>query len=256
MGATTSRGRRCAQLLLLLLATVQVGAWPRRQQKNSPAEDSAIVEQAAPEATGLIGLLATALFEFLDRPKYRFYLWATFGVSLDERSTVAGVTLLCNFLYVVIVLSLVLVVPRAHWLVGTAATFFVGPAVVLAILGCIVGSLVVFALYPMTSVAAVWLACFLQSRLFQQIGLRLELDVDHDGDVDSMDIVKALAKTRLGRRLKLDAIHQFLNTVQAKTTQARLETIESKIDDIKHHVASTAGGASTDPTTKAATGLW
>lgn len=72
---------------------------------------------------------------------------------------------------------------------------------------------------------------FLQSALFQQLGHALRLDVDGDGNVDHLDVVKALASTRCGKALRLEEVYATLRRWQQSSADRRLEKIEALLGE-------------------------
>lgn len=186
------------------------------------------------KAEGLIGFLGEALFPFLDTPGFHTCL-RTLGLNLDKGAMLYGVSLLCNLIYGGIVIFGFFVFSTTQMLAATAATFVVGPSIILLLLALLIFFVAAIALYPMTTVTALWIFCFLQFKAFQAIGLYLNLDVDHGGRIQAMDIVKALSKTKVGKRIKVDDIHCMFGSsdAQRRSIMARLEAIEAKLDDLK-----------------------
>lgn len=54
-----------------------------------------------------------------------------------------------------------------------------GPALVLVILGLLLGCFAAMALYPICTVMALWTFFFLQSQFFQTVGILIGLDVSY-----------------------------------------------------------------------------
>mmetsp|Transcript_23679 Transcript_23679/g.71015 ORF Transcript_23679/g.71015 Transcript_23679/m.71015 type:complete len:245 (-) Transcript_23679:29-763(-) len=212
--------------VLLLVAVSAVAAWGRRKQE--PVE-----EEAVPETDGLIGILAHAVFEYFDQPKYHVAVFLTLGYRYDEDTAVYVVASLCNWLYGVLVLWGFATYSRSRMLVLVALTFPIGPSIVLIFLGALAGLQLLFVARPMASVAALWVLFFLPSQLAQRLGLWLGLDADRDGDVDVLDVLDFFAETRLGVLLRLRGVHTYLNAPHHNPFDhviARLDRIDSKID--------------------------
>mmetsp|Transcript_13825 Transcript_13825/g.42841 ORF Transcript_13825/g.42841 Transcript_13825/m.42841 type:complete len:286 (-) Transcript_13825:184-1041(-) len=164
-----------------------------------------------PETEGLIGLLGSAIYEYVDTPSIHLTAYLTLGIRYNERSALYVVSTLCNWLYGCAVFWGFVVFPRGRMLAMTALTFPVGPSIVLVLLGGVAGINVAFATRPMASVALLWILWFLPSKIAQKLGLYMGLDADGDGDVDVLDVLAALAATRVGAALRLQALHVFLN---------------------------------------------
>ena len=125
--------------------------------------------------------------------------------------------------------------PRSAMLVITAITFPIGPALVFLVLGSIVFACAAAAAFPRTSVFCLWLFFFLKTSLFQAVALRLQLDVDHDGDVDAFDILHGIASTRIGTLLRLHQLPAFLNDLSTDDSDrilAKVNEIQTKLDDL------------------------
>lgn len=209
----------------LLSSSVHGLPWTQQQQTKNLSNDSSSLG----EPTGLMALIADELFALCK--SHRFSL-ALLGIEVDEIKALYFVTFLCNIAYGVLVLVGFLTMPRNKMLWLTAATVLVGPSIILVIVACVAAGLAACALYPRTSVASLWLVFFLQSKAFQAMGKRLNLDHDGDGDVDTWDVLSALAKTKIGALLRLDKAHSFLNSFFKSSTVDRLESIEQKLDEL------------------------
>ena len=96
-------------------------------------------------------------------------------------------------------------------LIFTAATFPVGPSIVLILLGALLGLQLCFITNPSASVGTIWVLFFLPSQLAQRIGIYLGFDQDKDGDVDILDLLDCVARTAPGKILRLNAVHSYLN---------------------------------------------
>ena len=156
----------------------------------------------------LVETLGKELYQVVNKPKYKFYLYMTIGKLPDETSFVIALNMLCNLLYCLVTFAGFCLLPRNFMLVGTAVTILVGPALVLILLGSVVLVLVAFTLYPIVSVATLWGLFFMTSQAAQVLGRAMGLDQDKDGDVDWMDVLCYLGQTRVGRALRLDVLHQ------------------------------------------------
>ena len=74
-------------------------------------------------------------------------------------------------------------------LIITLLTLYLGPAIVLIVIGLFGASIAAFAVYPVHSVLFPWTWFFLTSQIAQALGKYLGLDRDKDGDVDMLDFV-------------------------------------------------------------------
>eukprot|EP00339_Tiarina_fusa_P005862 CAMPEP_0117030198 /NCGR_PEP_ID=MMETSP0472-20121206/21801_1 /TAXON_ID=693140 ORGANISM="Tiarina fusus, Strain LIS" /NCGR_SAMPLE_ID=MMETSP0472 /ASSEMBLY_ACC=CAM_ASM_000603 /LENGTH=274 /DNA_ID=CAMNT_0004738173 /DNA_START=81 /DNA_END=905 /DNA_ORIENTATION=- len=159
----------------------------------------------------LVELIAKEIYNVLKKPKYKFYIYMTIGKLPSEQSTIFLLSTLCNVLYGICILSGFLLLQRGPMLFFTLATMWVGPALVLILLGLVGLVLAAFALYPIEAVGTMCVWFFLTSQLAQTIGKRLGMDSDGDGDVDWLDLLHVLAKTRGGELLGLMSLHNILN---------------------------------------------
>lgn len=62
---------------------------------------------------------------------------------------------------------------------------------------------------PTLLIVCVWLCLFLRSALAQRIGLSLGLDVNRDGQIGCLDVVKYLERTPVGQACRLESVHAF-----------------------------------------------
>jgi hypothetical protein len=181
-------------LLMGLLLAVEAGRRKRKEERIDILDS----EEDVPEVYYLVEMIGKEIYSIVDRPKYRFYIYMTIGHLPEEHSMIALINVICNVLYGIFVVCGFWFLPRGVMLFGTLATLYVGPALVLVLLGSIGLALAAFAFYPVTSVVVVWLFFFSTSHLAQAIGRRLGLDFDGDGDIDFLDILHVAATTRWG----------------------------------------------------------
>lgn len=205
--------------MIWLLPLLVVAVKPKKVEPPEP-----------PKQETLVGILGETIYDAVDKPKYHFYMRMTIG-NLDRETVVTFVTWSCNVIYGSLVTVGFLVLPRTSMLIFTLLTLYVGPAMVLVVLGCCGGVLAAFALYPVTSVAVVWLVFFVKSKAFQALGLYYGLDADKDGDVDWLDVVEVLGRTKIGKVCKLDVLHNALNQKPfQEEVLAKLHEIEKKVE--------------------------
>ena len=186
----------------------------RRQRQNKNAvDDSSTVNDGDddPNIHFLVEWIGKEIYSVVKKPKYKFYIYMTIGKLPNEHDTILVISTICNIVYGTSVLIGFILFPRGIMLFITLATLWIGPALVLVILGTIGGLIGAFALYPITSVALMCLYVFLTSQLAQTIGTRLGLDSDGDGDVDWLDLLHYVAKTNLGSKIGLQKLHDILN---------------------------------------------
>jgi hypothetical protein len=224
-------------LALLFLNTFfleQLDAAPfgrKKEEAQGGAHEEEQITDDIPGVPWLVEWLGKELYGAVNRPKYKFYLYMTVGKLPDEKSTVIFLSTLCNILYGVSVVAGFLLLPRNFMLLFTATTLYVGPALVLILLGLTGGVIAAFALYPVLSVSAVWMWFFLTSQLFQSIGKRYGLDRDRDGDVDALDVLYFVAQTKWGAAVGLQKLHAVLNdacTDPFREIHRRLDVIASQ----------------------------
>ena len=237
---------RVCQIALLLgcllstLPTAEARWWKKLIRAKKNQENKAAVENVylqpdhskdIPGVPFLVEALGKEMYAAVkNRPKFRFWIYMTLGSQLPDETTF--VTLLngtCNLLYGLSTLIGFLMLPRGFMLVVTAVTVLVGPALVLIMLGIMALVLIAFALYPITSVATLWIFFFLTSHMAQVLGCRLGLDKDQDGDVDWLDLLHLLASTKTGKFLCLDSLHDMLN----ESTMNQFQRIHRRLDEIQ-----------------------
>ena len=165
--------RRRVFLLLVLLAWCSWSTTTVVEAKRKTPPETITQQKPQPQAqpqeptdpiTGvpfLVEMLGKELYSYLDRPKYRLYLRMTVGKLPNEETFVVSLNMICNLLYGVAILVGFLLLPRGFMLLGTLATIFVGPALVLILLGSTALVAAAFALYPVASVLTLWLFFFL-----------------------------------------------------------------------------------------------
>ena len=158
----------------------------------------------------------------------------TVGTFPNEENTIVFLNLVCNLLYGISILAGFIFLPRGKMLIGTLATLFVGPAMVLLLLGSVGLLLAAFALYPVTSVFSMWLFFFLKSQLAQVLGRKLGLDRDSDGDCDSLDLLHCAASTKWGILLGLPKLHKILH----ESMMDPFQEIYRRLDELQHGMQS------------------
>jgi hypothetical protein len=158
----------------------------------------------------------------------------TIGTLPSETNTIVFLNIVCNQLYSLCILAGFLFLPRGYMLVGTLATLFVGPALVLLLLGSVGLILLAFAIYPISSVLTMWTVFFLTSRLAQVLGRYLGLDQDKDGDCDLLDLLHYAAATKLGIRLGLPQLYRMLH----ESTMDPFKEIHRRLDEIQNSTRS------------------
>jgi hypothetical protein len=158
----------------------------------------------------------------------------TVGKLPNEEATIVFLNMVCNLLYGISILAGFRFLPRGGMLIGTLVTLFVGPALVLILLGAAVLMLAAFAVYPVTSVFSIWVSFFLTSQLAQVMGRRLGLDHDGDGDVDMLDLLHYAASTKWGKILGLSKLHKMLH----ESTMNPFQEIHRRLDEIQHSTRS------------------
>lgn len=221
-----------ATLVLCATASVEAGPWSGHKQ----APDGAAETPATPEVGGLIGIVSHAMYNSINTPKYKLYLYMSMGFVPKESDFVFFVSTMCNLLYVLTLLAGFTILPRGNMLVITALTFAIGPALILVMLGAAAAFIALSMFYPMAVAIALWLAFFVSTSLFQSIAIHLGLDHDGDGDVDWLDLLKWAASKPLGEWLKLDSLHRVMN----QRNQATLENILHRIDKLEENLTKKA----------------
>lgn len=209
-------------LLLGLLLAVDAAGRKKRKEVDGSEED-------VPEVHYLVEMIGKELYSIIDRPKYRFYIYMTIGTLPEEHSMIALINVICNVLYGLFVICGFWFLPRGFMLFGTLATLYIGPALVLILLGSIGLAFAAFAFYPVTSVVVVWLFFFFTSHLAQTIGRQLGLDFDGDGDIDCLDILHVAASTNIGQMLRLPKLHEMLN----ESSRDPFIEIHRRLDEIQ-----------------------
>jgi hypothetical protein len=232
MDRTFTRYRHELLLCLFLITAILVEAKKRlvvatgETTTGKTDQDRDSIHYAVPFLVEKIG---KEIYSAVNRPKYKFYIYMTIGKLPDERSTIIVLNMLCNILYGVAVFSGFMLLPRGYMLIGTALTIFIGPALILVLLGAIVLSLVVIALFPVISVFSMLVFFFLTSQIAQVMGRRLGLDHDKDGDVDMLDLLSYAASTQWGKACGLPKLHRVLNESMLDPFQE----IHRRLDEIQ-----------------------
>lgn len=204
------------------------------------------MDENIPEVHFLVEAIGKELYRAVDRPKYKFYIYMTIGKLPNEEATIALLSTLCNVLYGLAVFFGFLFMPRGFMLFAAVATLYIGPALVLILLGTAGLTLVAFALYPVTSVFVMCLWFFITSHLFQTLAKELGLDHDKDGDVDFLDFLHVVASTNVGKSLGLLKLHKILN----ESGQDPFQEIHRRLDEIHHTTkesTSSIRSAATEP---------
>jgi hypothetical protein len=179
----------------------------------------------------LVQMLGKRFYAAMNRPKYKFYIFMTFGTKLpNEQDSIIMLNMLCNILYSLSILLGFVFLPRGIMLLLTLVTLLIGPALVLFLLGCLAMIVVAFSLFPMRSVMCLWLYFFLTSKVAQILGRRLGLDHDGDGDVDLLDILHYASTTRWGKTFGiLPKLHDLLN----RSAMDPFQAIHRRLDQIQ-----------------------
>lgn len=200
-------------ILAFAVVTIPVVDAFRRQKSNQkPATYSDItMEDEDFPVHYLVEMIGKEFYAAVNQPKYKFFIYMSVGSLPNEKDTIVLVSTICNVLYGISILIGFLFFRRGPMLMFSIATLWIGPALVLIILGSLGLMLAAFALYPMTSVSVMILFFFLKSQVAQTLGKRFGLDSDQDGDVDWLDLMHVLAKTELGGAIGLLELHDFLH---------------------------------------------
>jgi hypothetical protein len=220
-------------LSVLLVLSCEVNA-KRWKKAPDPSEEEIDVRVAEPHY--LVGMIGREMYQFVNTPKYKFYIYMTIGTLPDEQNTVAFLSTVCNVLYGICVWFGFIFLDRNYMLLGTLLTLFVGPAIILVFLALVGGSLFAFAVYPIVSVLCMWVIFFLSSQIAQTLGTYLGLDSDADGDVDYLDLLHWAASKRLGKLLGIPAVYKFLNKLHSDPfieIQRKLDRISESISHSK-----------------------
>ena len=224
------------QFLLLLLAfaccwgCVDAGLKKNKNNENA-LSDMTMTDDDIPNVHFLVEMIGQEIYAMVKKPKYKFYIYMTIGALPNEQNTIVLLSTVCNLLYGLCVLFGFLFLPRGPMLFATLATLWVGPALVLILLGTTAALLAAFALYPITSVAVMCTWFFVTSRMAQTLGKRWGLDSDNDGDVDWLDVLHVFAKTDFGQSLGMMKLHDILN----QANQDPFQEIHHKLNDIDRH---------------------
>jgi len=181
-----------------------------------------------PRVHFLVEYIGQEIYNVVKAPKYKFYIYMTIGTLPNERNTIVALSTICNLVYAGGVLIGFLTCPRGPMLFATLATLWMGPALVLVLLGLMVAVLAAFALYPILSVACMCLWFFATSKMAQTLGKRYGLDRDGDGDVDWLDLLHLMADTDIGTAMGLMRLHNFLNAAN----QDPFQELHSRLNDI------------------------
>lgn len=190
----------------------------RRHKSESPENAAAeastknnFADEDIPPVHYLVELIGKELYEAVNKPKYKFYIYMTIGTLPNERNTIVLISTICNVLYGLSILLGFMFFNRGTMLIFTIATMWIGPAMVLILLGTCLLALGAFAVYPVTSVFAMTTWFFFTSQLAQTLGRRYGLDSDEDGDVDWLDLLYFLSKTKIGGAIGLATVYDVLN---------------------------------------------
>ena len=157
----------------------------------------------------------------------------TIGKLPSEKDTIALLSTICNVLYGCCVWFGFMFLRRDYMLLGTLLTLYIGPAIILVLMGTIGVTLVAFAVYPVTSVFVIWFFFFLTSQMAQALGMYLGLDSDNDGDVDFLDLLHWMASTRVGRFLGMPVLYKMLNRLSCDP----FHEIHKRLDRINERIA-------------------
>ena len=212
-------------VLVICWASVDGG----RSKKAPPEEEDPVNDV---KVHFLVELIGKQLYDYVKRPKYKFYIYMTIGKLPNEQSTIALLSTLCNVLYGCCVWVGFLFFRRDYMLLGTLLTLYVGPAIILVLIGLVGLTMAAFAIYPVTSVFVMWLFYFLTSQLAQTLGKSLGLDADKDGDVDFLDLLHWMASTRVGKICGFPALYDVLNKLNSDPFQE----IHRRLDQITEHI--------------------
>jgi hypothetical protein len=179
----------------------------------------------------LVQMLGKRFYAAMNRPKYKFYIFMTFGTKLpNEQDSIILLNMLCNILYSFSIFLGFCFLPRGTMLLLTLVTLLIGPALVLFLLGCLAMTVVAFSLYPLRSVLCLWLYFFMTSKVAQILGRRLGLDHDGDGDVDLLDILHYTSTTQWGKTFGiLPKLHDLLN----RSAMDPFQAIHRRLDQIQ-----------------------
>lgn len=175
--------------------------------------------------------LCDGIFHF---PLCQFYIYMTIGTMPNEENTIFLLNILCNLLYATSILIGFLLLPRGTMLIGTLVTLFVGPVLVLILLGSAALIVAAFAVYPMASVLSMWLFFFLTSQMAQVICRKLGLDRDKDGVCNLLDLLHFAASTKWGTMIGLPQLYHLLH----ESTKDPFQEIHRRLDGIERSTKS------------------
>jgi len=115
--------------------------------------------------------------------------------------------------------------PTKSALALTALTFPpLGPLLVFLTGALVVAALTAFAALPITSVLSLWLLCLLKVKAFEKI-------FGVPGDGGFLDLLGAVATTRLGTWLHLEALHDFLQ--RRRASRRPLAALSAKVSALE-----------------------
>jgi hypothetical protein len=229
-----SRQYRIALTCILLSSVLYV----RFCNKTSSPSDEDNGDVNVPQPHYLVDKLGREIYQVVNGPKYKFYIYMTGRKLPDERSTIAFISTVCNVLYGICVWFGFMFLDRTYMLLGTLLTLYVGPAIILVFLGFVGGALAAFAVYPIVSVLVMWILFFLSSQIAQTLGKYLGCDSDDDGEIDYLDLLHWAASKRLGKLLGIPAVYKFLNKLQTDPfveMHKRLDRILEMQERITHN---------------------
>jgi hypothetical protein len=227
-GVTAQQVSTLLVLLVLLCSCIVVVEGGKKNKPSATDE----VRGDVPSVHYLVEMIGKEMYAYVNRPKYKFYIYMSVGKLPDEQSTIVLLSTVCNVLYGVTIFAGFMLMPRNQLLVLTFFTVFVGPAIILMLLATAAVSLAAFAIYPVYSVVALWLWFFLTSQVAQSLGRHWGLDADRDGDVDFLDFLQYFAHTQIGQRLGLQGLHDRLNDA----TMDPFQVIHQRLDQLKLHM--------------------
>jgi len=224
--------------LAFTLATFPAVDAFRRQKSNHTSvsatfTDVTLNDSDIPHVHYLVEMIGKEFYAAVNQPKYKFFIYMTVGSLPSEKTTIVLVSTICNVLYGISILIGFLFFRRGPMLVFSIATLWIGPALVLIILGSLGLMVAAFALYPMASVSVMILFFFMKSQVAQTLGKRFGLDSDQDGDVDWLDLMYVLANTELGESIGLLELHDFLHQCKLdpfKEIHLRLDRIHENTE--------------------------
>jgi hypothetical protein len=131
--------------LLLLISSGLI--MPRRNRQPPQLQLEEDVLDEVPEIHPLVEWIGKEMYSVLNKRKYRVYIYMTMGKLPNEQSTIALLSTLCNVLYSASIWFGLLLLPMDYMLILTLLTFYVGPAMILLLLGALALTLVAFAVY-------------------------------------------------------------------------------------------------------------